>query len=1002
MRLINTLLATAILLSGFSLSAQNFNYEIISKKLAEEMENFPEDFYSVHFMLADQVDLSLLDAQLTSRRSSLEERAETVIRALQLKALMTQGEYISMLENSPFVEAGSVHSYWVANVIFAKMKKEMVATLSRNSAVSWIALNGILEVEEFERASASPPPLSQNGIEPGLAVVKAPAMWAKGYTGYGRVAFTNDTGVSLKHRAIASRYRGWYVPREQTWYAWGNNNEPSTNYTPYDCQEHGTHVTGTMLGLDRMKNDTIGMAFNAQWIGAAILCGVGTEDNVAAFQWSLDPDGDPSTTEDMPDVINNSWYDPSLHTDDCNSVYVAVEEAMEAAGIAVVFSAGNEGPGPGSITPPHNINLNLVSAFTVGTLNGNSSSLPIADFSSRGPSLCFSPDSSLYIKPEVSAPGVSVRSCIPGEKYDLYNGTSMAAPHVSGAIMLLKEAFPYLTGKDLKLAIYYTCTDLGEPGEDNTYGMGVINVLEAFNYLVAQGNEPVSPYKKLDIMLVNVAASAFSCENQIVGYITVENAGSDTLTSFDVQYEAGAFSQTLSWSGVLTPNQRKTFPLLPLDVDKGNYEFMVSLLNPNGAEDERPLNNRIAVPVETSTRMNLQAQAEGGGEVCKNSTALLRAEYSGPGSFSVKWFDDPFEGNQIGEGQLFEVTGLTESKTYYAEASYVVPVGLENDSSGVAVLSNDVGKGLKFDAYFPITLKSVKVYVDSPGSRLIQLQDRDGNSVKQGIFSVPNVGENRIEINWKIQPGKNYALLKTGGKPLFLNTSGITFPYSYEDVIKISGTTDGPLNHGWYFFYDWEIEFTEPCGRTPVALTIQDSGSLPDAQFSVSTDSVILNDNLPVEFFNNSTDEGLSYHWNFGDGTTSNESNPIHYYNSVGEFIVSLAVASDEGCKSFARTTITVSKLEISQVKSPMLPEDFAEVFPNPVSETISVYFNLAAPKQAKLYLTDLTGRLLQTAVFTPSGKDEMHLDASTLESGVYILLIEIEGNRKAWKVVKL
>ena len=102
------------------------------------------------------------------------------------------------------------------------------------------------------------------------------------------------------------------------------------------------------------------MAFNALWIGAPVLCGIGTEDNVAAFQWALDPDGDPNTTDDIPDVINNSWYDPNLDTIDCYSLYVPVVQAMEAAGIAVVFSAGNEGPGPMTITPPHNINLNEV------------------------------------------------------------------------------------------------------------------------------------------------------------------------------------------------------------------------------------------------------------------------------------------------------------------------------------------------------------------------------------------------------------------------------------------------------------------------------------------------------------------------------------------------------------------------------------------------------------------------------------------------------------------
>ena len=160
-------------------------------------------------------------------------------------------------------------------------------------------------------------------------------MWAMGYTGYGQIAFTNDTGIDPTHPALASRNRNFYVPKNQTWFEIDSINFlPTGNFEPYDCDDHGTHVTGTILGLDRLENDTIGVAFNAQFIGAPILCGIGTEDNVAAFQWSLDPDGNPATVDDMPDVINNSWRDMGLDTLDCFSVYVPVLEALEVAGIA--------------------------------------------------------------------------------------------------------------------------------------------------------------------------------------------------------------------------------------------------------------------------------------------------------------------------------------------------------------------------------------------------------------------------------------------------------------------------------------------------------------------------------------------------------------------------------------------------------------------------------------------------------------------------------------------
>ena len=77
----------------------------------------------------------------------------------------------------------------------------------------------------------------------------------------------------------------------------------------------------------------------------------------------------------------------------------------------------------------------------------------------------------------------------------------MAAPHVSGAILLLKEAFPYLSGEDLLWALYLSAVDLGPPGEDNTYGMGIIDVHAAFLHL-SQNHNPVDPFQfKYDINL---------------------------------------------------------------------------------------------------------------------------------------------------------------------------------------------------------------------------------------------------------------------------------------------------------------------------------------------------------------------------------------------------------------------------------------------------------------------------------------------------------------------
>ncbi len=965
----------------------------------------PAAYHSIHVVLADRVDFQALEAQFSNERASLKKRSETVLTALQEKAARTQGSLLDFLKNSPQVQPGSVRSYWVTNIVFAKIKNEAVEALSRREDVAWIGLNGQLELEKYEVAAA-PPPLQPNGIEPGLAVIKAPEMWAMGYTGYGQLAFTNDTGVDLWHPALATRYRGFYVPMEQTWYELDSLLVPTGNYIPNDCQYHGTHVTGTILGLDRLNNDTVGVAFNAQWIGAPTVapCSTtGTEDNVAAFQWSLDPDGNPSTIDDIPDVINNSWYDPFLDTTDCFSLYVPVEEAMEAVGIAVVFSAGNEGPGDMTITPPHNINLHEVSSFTVGALNGNVPSLPIASFSSRGPSRCGG-DSSILIKPEVSAPGVSVRSCVTGNGYDLLNGTSMAAPHVSGAILLLKEAFPELTGKELKTALYHSCTDLGPVGEDNTFGMGVINVLEAFNYLVAQGHTPVSPYKANDLLLVDARVSPFSCENEITPVVIVENAGTDTVSSFEVYYEAGGFNQTHLWTGELLPKGRITVLLSPLVTTPGNFDLKINLQIPNGLPDERPLNNRIAIPATVSGRERYQVFIEGNGEsVCENQAALLRGAYPVSGTVDIDWYDAPAFGNLLASGQVFATPPLAQPTTFYAEATFTAPIGLQHKNAGDNMLSDSADIGLVFDVHTAIKVKSIKVFADQTGLRLFRLIDGTGETIDSDILNATEIGENRIDVNWTIAPGLGYQLVKGAGKPLYLNTTGANYPYTIPDVLEITGTTGGAAANGaWYYFYDWEIEYEEPCGRIPVSVNLTPAGSQPGASFTVSTDSLSVDDNEPIHFTNTSTDILDGWQWNFGDGTSSTEEHPSHTFSAPGIYVVSLTVIALDGCTGFALDTITISASNVSIVKpEPPLTAGIA-VFPNPVRETCSVFFDFPYPRNVSLKLADMTGRLVKTSSLKAVQKEEATLDVSDLEAGVYFLMVETKEGKAVWKVVRV
>ena len=113
-------------------------------------------------------------------------------------------------------------------------------------------------------------------------------------------------------------------------------------------------------------------------------------------------------------------------------------ENVRAAGIVTAHSAGNSGPSCGSIEEPAAI---YDASFTVGATDSNDG---IAGFSSRGPTTVGNNDPA---KPDISAPGVGIRSSVPGGSYGTSSGTSMAAPHVAGLVGLLIAARPDLAGK---------------------------------------------------------------------------------------------------------------------------------------------------------------------------------------------------------------------------------------------------------------------------------------------------------------------------------------------------------------------------------------------------------------------------------------------------------------------------------------------------------------------------------------------------------------------------
>ena len=441
--------------------------ELSSAKLVKEGKTT----YIVY--LREQTDFR--PTQLMATRLA---RRQAVVSALQATAQRTQADIVAYLEQQKSADkVADYTSYWVFNGLAVTGDLETLLALAARPEVERIRAN---HRRELPRPPSVPP---NSGGEVGGVVewnitrVRADQVWRDlDITGAGVVVANMDTGVDWTHPALQSKYRGLQGDHNYNWYDC-TGTYPST---PADGDGHGTHTMGIMVGYEPDSDFHIGMAPDAEWIAVKILNddGVGYDTWIhAGFQWLLAPtalDGSNPDPSKAPDVVNNSWG-PGL-SNVADLTFLPDVQALRAAGIFPVFSAGNSGElGDGSIATP----AGFPESFSVGATDFEDA---IASFSSRGPSFWNE------IKPEVSAPGVDIRSSVPGGGYEGgWSGTSFAAPHTAGLAALLLSANPTLTADDLENFMQYTATDLGEPGPDNAYGWGRIDAYEAVRWALGAG-----------------------------------------------------------------------------------------------------------------------------------------------------------------------------------------------------------------------------------------------------------------------------------------------------------------------------------------------------------------------------------------------------------------------------------------------------------------------------------------------------------------------------------
>ncbi|SCG16221.1 Kelch motif-containing protein [Micromonospora echinofusca] len=452
------LAATGLAATGSG--AQASPSDKIRPELTKELQGKTEGDFWIRFK--DRADLGEAAAI-----KDWAKRGTAVADALKKTAANSQSKIRAELDGS----GTKYETFWATNAIkVSGGSLTMAQSFAAHAEVEGLYAPVAYEVPEVTKGTDEK---TVNALEWGVANINADDVWSQyGVKGAGITVANIDTGVQFNHPALVNSYRGnngdGTFDHNYNWFR-----AAGSCAAPCDTNGHGTHTMGTMAGADGANQ--IGVAPEVKWIAANGCC-PSDAALVTSGQWMLEPtdlNGQNPDASKRPNIINNSWG-TTLPSNDPFMEDVTL--AWTASGIFGVWSNGNSGSACQTSGSPGS----LVSNYSAGAYDVNNN---IASFSSRGAG------QNGEIKPNIAAPGVNVRSSIPGSGYASYNGTSMAAPHLAGAIALLWSAAPALVGDvtATRALLDDSATDKAEAqcggtaDDNNVFGEGRLDALALLN-----------------------------------------------------------------------------------------------------------------------------------------------------------------------------------------------------------------------------------------------------------------------------------------------------------------------------------------------------------------------------------------------------------------------------------------------------------------------------------------------------------------------------------------
>lgn len=341
---------------------------------------------------------------------------------------------------------------------------------------------------------------------------------------------------------------------------------------------------------------------------------------------------------------------------------------------------------------------------------------------------------------------------------------------------------------------------------------------------------------------------------------------------------------------------------------------------------------------------------------------------------SVQWYTVPVGGTPFHTGTSYTTPVLNQSEHYYVDNSIIQPDfngGKPDNTGGGNYFNSSNTHQEEFDVITPCVIKTVKVYAQGSYNRTIDLLDNNDNVINSATVNIPD-GTSTVTLNFAVPVGNGYKLRGPGNPGLYRNNGGVNYPYQIGGLLTI--TTSDAGDQYYYYFYDWVVG-QQPCTSERVEVSAYINYGEPVASFNFNAYPFV------VQFLNTSTD-GNTYLWDFGDGNTSTEVNPIHTYSVAAQYTVTLTVTNSCGTNTTSQQVIVLAT-GLTENSNPLS----VNVSPVPATSDLFLTVESNGLTHVRLLVFDMLGNTVKEEnIGNVSGKWSKTIDVSTLPKGVYLL----------------